>query len=58
MYGTAIIANMCDNCEYAISLDGYIGVPDGIVVCLLHVNTLELECVKENKPCPDYKERR
>ena len=46
---TAVIANMCDDCENTGLLN------DGISVCTLYNNTLELQCVKENQLCPDYK---
>jgi len=45
---TAVIANMCDDCENTVLLNG-------VSVCTLYNNTLELQCVKENQPCPDYK---
>jgi len=43
----AVIANMCDGCLHRTSMPLY-------TICELHPKTLELPCVKNNTPCPDY----
>lgn len=44
---TPIIANMCDECTHITKFMG-------CEICNLHNRPLELSCVKNNKPCPDY----
>jgi len=44
---TAVIANMCDGCLHRTPMSMF-------TVCELHPNTLELPCVDNNTPCPDY----
>jgi hypothetical protein len=51
---TPIVGGMCEECEKSSVYKPKIKLKDKTDICILHKHPIDLPCVKNNEPCPDY----